>query len=360
MSQGEAMTTGTPLPLVTVGIPCLNEAGYVEGCLRSILAQDYPRDRLEIIVADGMSTDGTREILARLCEETPELRVVDNPGRVQAAGMNAVILQARGSVIVRMDAHCEYAPDYLLRCVEELDRTGADNVGGAQRIHARNPFEEAVRDALRSPLGAGGASYRSTENEGFVDTVFLGAFRRRVFDDVGLYDAGAITNEDAELNQRILAAGGKIYLSRAIVAYYYPRSTLRSLAGQYFWYGRGRARTMLKHRRLDRLRPVLPFLGVTASVALLVVPELHPVIPWAVGGYLTLAALEAFRVGKSCRLAGKARMLAIFPAMQVAHGVGFGLGLLRYGIRPDWEPTSGPPDPASGAPAQLSATSARD
>src|SRR5262249_55567236 len=161
--------------------------------------------------------------------------------RLQAAGMNHVIRRARGDVIVRMDVHAEYASDYLSRCIEVLERTGADNVGGAQRARAESRFQRALCAALSSPLGVGGASYRSDKGEGWVDTVFLGAFRRRVFERIGLYDPRAITNEDAELNQRILASGGRVYLSKQIVVHYYPRDSFRALAKQYYKYGRGRA-----------------------------------------------------------------------------------------------------------------------
>ncbi|MGZ5967518.1 MAG: glycosyltransferase family 2 protein, partial [Polyangiales bacterium] len=225
-------------PMVTIAMPCFNEERFIEHCVRSVLAQDYPRDRIEVLVADGRSTDTTREILAHLIAEDPRIQLIDNPERLQAAGMNEIVRVARGDVIVRMDVHCEYAPDYVRKCVEVLERTGADNVGGAQRARATTLFQRALCAALSSPLGVGGAKYRSPENEGFVDTVFLGAFDKKVFERVGLYDPRAITNEDAELNQRIVASGGKVYLSRDIVVHYYPRDSFAALARQYFKYGR--------------------------------------------------------------------------------------------------------------------------
>jgi glycosyltransferase involved in cell wall biosynthesis len=211
-------------PLVTVAIPCLDEARFIERSVRAALAQDYPADRLDIAVADGGSRDGTREMLDSLAAADARLRVLDNPGRIQARGMNEILRVARGAVIVRLDAHSEYAPDYVTQCVAELKRTGADNVGGAARPRAETPFQHALCAALDSPFGVGGAGYRSADSEGYVDTVFCGAFPRAVFERVGMYDPDAVVNEDAELNQRIVAAGGRIYLSRRIVAYYYPRT----------------------------------------------------------------------------------------------------------------------------------------
>lgn len=335
---GQPDSASPVLPLVTIAMPCLNEEAYIEACLRSIQSQDYPRDRLELLVADGRSSDGTPGVLERLRHEDARLQVIDNPERLQAAGMNAAIRRASGEVIVRMDVHCEYAPDYVRRCVETLERTGADNVGGAQRARARGRFQDAVCRALRSPLGVGGAAYRSEEREGWVDTVFLGAFRRRVFETAGLYDPKAFTNEDAELNQRLLGHGGRIFLSREIVVHYYPRSSLIAVARQYFRYGQGRARTLLKHGRLRSLRPMLPFLGVLGALGLLVIPALRPLFPWAIILYAVGVAAEAIRVTKAGAMRLTPLVALIFPVLHVSHGLGFGVGLVRFALRPDWGP----------------------
>ena len=276
-------------------MPSFNEERYIEGCLRTVLAQDYPADRFEVLVADGRSTDGTRAIVARLAAEDPRVRLIDNPARLQAPGMNEAIRSARGEVIVRMDVHCEYARDYLRRCVEVLERTGADNVGGAQRARAETPFQRALCAALGSVLGVGGAAYRSEENEGWVDTVFLGAFRRAVFERVGLYDPGAFTNEDAELNQRIHDAGGKVYLSREIVVHYHPRASFAALARQYFRYGQGRARTLVKHRRFLSVRPAIPAAMVAGGAALVATSFWQPFTPLAFGLYALATGVEAAR-----------------------------------------------------------------
>jgi glycosyltransferase involved in cell wall biosynthesis len=323
-------------PFVTIAMPCLDEVGYIEPCLRSVLAQDYPRELLEVVVADGGSTDGTREVVARTAAEDPRVVLVDNPRRVQAAGMNEAIRIARGDVIVRMDVHCEYALDYVSKCVEALDRTGADNAGGAQRPRASSPFQRAVCAALASPLGVGGAGYRSASREGFVDTVFLGAFPRRVFERIGLYDPGAVTNEDAELNQRIHDSGGRVYLSREIVVHYFPRGSFRTLARQYFRYGRGRARTLLKHGRFLTVRPAIPAMMVAGGIAVLTVGPLRPAAPFLLAAFAALTGVEAVRVGRGHGIAQILTVWAIFPVLYTAHGFGFGAGLLRYGLRPDW------------------------
>jgi glycosyltransferase involved in cell wall biosynthesis len=336
-----------PWPFVSIAMPCLDEARYIEGCLRSVVAQDYPADRLEILVADGGSTDGTRERVARLAAADPRLALVDNPDRLQAPGLNAAIRRSRGDVIVRMDVHCEYAPDFVRKCVEVLERTGAYNAGGAARARARTTFQRALCAALDSPLGVGGSAYRSADREGWVDTVFPGAFPRWVFEKVGLFDAHAVTNEDAEINQRIHEAGGRVYLSREIVVHYYPRDSFPSLARQYFRYGHGRARTLLKHRALLTLRPVLPAAMVVGGVLLLATATIQRFTPLAFGAFAALTGLEAVRVGRKAGLAAIPLVWGIFPVLYVSHGLGFLAGLARYLRRPDWSPAERlPPRPA--------------
>jgi cellulose synthase/poly-beta-1,6-N-acetylglucosamine synthase-like glycosyltransferase len=332
-------------PVVTIAMPAFNEEHYIEACIASVQAQDYPREQIEILVADGRSTDRTREILSRLAAEDPRIKMIDNPERLQAAGLGKLVKAAQGDVIVRMDVHCEYAPDYVRKCVETLERTGADNVGGAQRARARTLFQRAVCAALDSPLGVGGAKYRSADAEGFVDTVFLGAFRRRVFETIGLWDPGAITNEDAELNQRILSSGGQIYLSRDIVVHYYPRDSFGALAKQYFRYGRGRARTLLKLGAFPTLRPLLPFLLVSGGAALVALPPLWPLAPAAFATYALATGAEAVRVGAPLGPRAIPTIWAMFPVLHASHGVGFAAGLVRYLRKPDWpgEPDRIPP-----------------
>ncbi len=335
------------LPFVTIAMPCLDEERHIERCLHSVVAQDYPRDKFEIIVADGGSKDDTRAILDRLSRRDPRIRVIDNPDRIQAAGMNRAIREARGSVIVRMDVHCEYAHDYVSTCVRVLAETGAANVGGAQRPRAETPFQRALAAALASPLGVGGARYRRADAEGDVDTVFLGAFDRRIFEVAGLYDPQAVTNEDAELNARIVRAGGRVYLSRAIEVYYYPRRSRRELARQYFRYGAGRARTLLKHRRLPALRSLAPFALVTAGSGSLLVPPLWPGASAFALFYSLVAGAEAARVARRLGIVGIAKTWSIFPVMHIAHGSGFAAGLCRYALRPDWDPDEERLEPAS-------------
>ncbi|MDP9151712.1 MAG: glycosyltransferase [Myxococcota bacterium] len=174
-------------PFVTIAVPCRDEEVSIESCLHAAQSQDWPADRLEILVADGMSMDATREILARLAAEDPRIGLLDNPERAQAAGMNECLRRARGDIIVRMDSRADYPRDFVRKCVEVLQRTGADNVGGAARPKSRTFFQRCVAAAVASPLSVGNRRYRRTE-EGFVESVWPGAFRREVFERVGMFE----------------------------------------------------------------------------------------------------------------------------------------------------------------------------
>jgi len=332
----QAKTSTLPAPLVTIAMPCLNEEQFIEGCLASVRQQTYPPDRLEILVADGGSSDGTRAILARLSQEDARLRVIDNPDRIQAAGLNRILQEARGDVVVRMDVHCEYASDYIEKCVSVLERTGADNVGGAPRSRGETPFQRAVCAALRSPLGAGGAPQWNPDNEGFVHSVPFGTLRRDYLRSLGGFDPRAATNEDAELNQRVIARGGRVYLSPEIVFSYYPRASVSGLARQYFRYGYGRARTLVKHRGLLNPRPALPFLAVVAALAAMTVFRGSGVATGLAAAYAIVSLVEAFRVGHKEGLRVTVLTWLVFPTMLFAHGTGFGAGLVRYVLAPDW------------------------
>jgi cellulose synthase/poly-beta-1,6-N-acetylglucosamine synthase-like glycosyltransferase len=324
------------VPLVTIAIPCRDDEAVIEACIRAAQAQDWPHDRLEILAADGMSMDATREILARLAAEDARIGLVENTGRVHAAGLNECIRRARGEVIVRMDVRADYEPDFVRQCVGALERTGADKVGGPPRARARSFFQRCVAAALRSPLGVGGSHDRAEDSEGWVASLWQGAFRRDVFERVGLFDPNAVTNEDAELDQRIADAGGRVYVSPDIGVFYHPRETMRALARQYFEVGRGRARTLLKHRRLLSWRPALPFLWLVGEAALLATSPWQPLGPWTLAAYALATGAEAVRVGRREGGLAVPVVWAIFPVLHVAHGAGFAAGLARYALRPDW------------------------
>lgn len=329
----------TPLPPLeerprcSIVIPCLDEEAYIEAVVRAAMTQRYPRDLIEILVADGGSTDRTRAIVARLSAEDPRVSLIDNPRRFPSAGMNAGIQASSGAVIIRMDAHAEYADNYVQASIDALRRTDAANVGGAARARYRCPFQRAVCAALESPLGVGGSAYRDPSREGFVESVFNGAFRREIFARVGLFDETARTNEDAELNQRIIEAGFAVYLCRDVVAFYYPRASLRALARQYFLYGQGRARTLIRRGQLLSVRPLIPFGAVTLLALFgalsLLLPEQAALFALAPMLYAAIVLTESSRLAKRSGRGLLPRIAAILPVMHFAHGLGVWGGLLR-------------------------------
>ena len=202
----------TPLPFVSVVMPVRQEASHIAHTVGAVLAQDYPGELLEVIVADGMSTDGTRGVLEGIQREHANLIVLDNPGRIAPTALNVAIRAARGAVIVRVDGHTEVAADYVRECVEALARSGADNAGGRMNALGEGAFGAAVALATSSPFGVGGARFHYSDREEWVDTVYLGAWRRDVFDRIGFFDEELVRNQDDEFNYRLRASGGRILL----------------------------------------------------------------------------------------------------------------------------------------------------
>lgn len=330
-----------PLPVVSVVMPVRNEAGFIERSLRSVLGQDYPADRMEVIVADGMSDDGTRELVHAAAGHDTRVRLVDNPGRIAPTALNAALARARGTIIVRVDGHTEIASDYVRQCVSELERTGADNVGGRMEAEGSGTVRRAIAAATSSPFGVGGARFHYSEAEEWVDTVYLGAWRRTTFDSVGLFDEELVRNQDDEFNYRLRAAGGRVLLSPKIRSRYYGRSSLSSLARQYFQYGLWKVRVLQKHPRQMRPRQFIPPLFVATLLMLaLGAPVARAARVALVGGAGTYAlatlvasGLVAFRAGFPPALL----LPMVFAILHVSYGVGFLAGLIRF--RGRWSST---------------------
>jgi succinoglycan biosynthesis protein ExoA len=321
-------------PFVTLITPIRNEASFISRSLGAMLEQDYPSDRMEVIVADGMSTDGTREVVESFRARYPNLRLVDNPSRIVSSGMNAAIREARGEVLVRVDGHTIVEPDYVSRCVAALLRSGADNVGGRMDAVSEGLFGQAVALATSSPFGVGGARFHYSTREEWVDTVYMGCWPRDVFARIGLFDEELVRDQDDELNYRIRSRGGRILLDPRIRSRYYNRSTLRSLWRQYYQYGYWKIRVMQKHRRQMRPRQFVPPLFVAVLLLALLASPFAAWGAWllalSAGSYL-IANLSAsiFTARK-----GNARLLPLLPvayaALHLSYGTGFLVGLARF------------------------------
>jgi succinoglycan biosynthesis protein ExoA len=314
---------------VSVVIPCRNEKDSIEACVRSVLAQESPPGGFEIVVADGISDDGTREILDRLAVTDPRLRVIENPGRVVSTGLNAAIGSVRGGIIVRMDAHTHYAPDYLCQCVAVLRETGADNVGGPWVAKGKGYLSRGIAAVFQSAFAVGGARGHNPRYEGRVDTVYLGCWPREVFDRVGFFDEDLVRNQDDEFNLRLTRAGGKVWQSPRVRSWYEPRNSLLALCRQYKQYGYWKVRVIQKHKLPASVRHLVPGLFV---LALLVLPL--PGLWWPLAAWGWLGLSGAYAVGNvAASLLTAARngwtLLPLLPVVFACYHFAYGYGFLR-------------------------------
>ena len=278
------------LPLVTVILAVLNEAEFIHRSLGATLAQDYPPDRFEVLVVDGGSTDGTLDQVRFIGD--PRVRILSNPGRIQACALNIGIDAAQGDVIIRVDGHTIIAPDYVRQCVHYLNITDADNVGGPQRCTGITPWGHAIAAAYRSSFGVP-SRFTVNQRAGYVDTVYLGAWPRTVFDRVGRFDENLKVNEDYQLNYRIRAAGGRIYLTPDIRSDYYGRQTLGELWQQFFRYGEGKFAVLVKHPGSARPRHLVAPAFVAALVGGAILAPLSHMVRRLWGRLLTIYGLAA-------------------------------------------------------------------
>ncbi|GAB4423034.1 MAG: hypothetical protein Kow0031_01370 [Anaerolineae bacterium] len=313
-------------------MPIRNESKYIERSLGAVLRQDYPANRLEVLLVDGRSTDATREIVGRLAGRYANVRLLDNPAQIQAAALNVGIRAARGDIIVRVDGHTFIEPDYVSACVAHLLAGDADNVGGMMRAQGDTVVGQAVALATTSPFGIGGSKFHYTDQMHYVDTVYLGAYWRKTLLEIGLFDEEYVINQDYELNIRLRQAGGRILLSPAVKSVYVPRGSLRGLWRQYFRYGRWKTRTLRKHPASLQWRQLaaplfVAALAVSGLLGLLVRP-----FRWlfgAVAGSYLLANLLASTIAAS---RGGWRYLPLLPlvfaALHVGWGAGFWAGLV--------------------------------
>jgi succinoglycan biosynthesis protein ExoA len=316
------------IPRLSVVVPCRNEKDHVEAGMRSILGQKVPPGNFEVIVADGMSDDGTREILEQLELDNVRIHLIDNPGRIVSSGLNLAIRKARGEVIVRMDMHTRYAPDYLCQCVIMLQQTGADNVGGPARTEAANYMQSVFCAAYHSPFSVGGARFHDVEYEGEVDTVPYGCWPREVFTRIGLFDEELVRNQDDEFNLRLTRAGGRIWQSPSIRSWYTPRESFSALFRQYMQYGYWKVRLIQKHKLPASFRHLVPGFFV---LSLILLPLFA--VWWSLAAWAWLGLLATYFAASlvASLLAAKKNGWKLFPLLPLVFGcyhLSYGLGFL--------------------------------
>jgi len=227
-------------PFVSIILPIRNEARYIERTFNAVIGQDYPTNRMEILVVDGMSIDGTREILIHITRWAPHLsiQILDNPQKIVPPALNIGLQCASGDIVIRVDGHCEIAPDYVSRCVQLLQENAADGVGGPIETIGEDQLSQTIALAMGSPFGVGGSAFRTVKDRAMlVDSVPFPAYPRQIIEKAGLYDEELARNQDDEYNYRIRKLGGKILLSPDIRSRYYSRASLCKLWRQYYQYG---------------------------------------------------------------------------------------------------------------------------
>jgi glycosyltransferase involved in cell wall biosynthesis len=317
--------------IVSIIVPVRREMPAIDRFLTSLAAQDAGDLACEVVVADGMSDDGTRDVLARWARSWPKLTVVDNPLGYVSSGLNAAVRAARGDIIIRMDAHSEYAPDYVRQCLAVLQETGADNVGGPALTRATGWLARAVAAAWHSHFGSGGAKFHDAAYEGPVDTVPYGCWRRETLERAGLFDESLVRNQDDELNLRIIRGGGRVWQSPRIRSWYYPRGSLRALFAQYFQYGFWKVAVIRKHRRPGSWRHLAPGVCVLLGLALATASILwrwpRAVLCVLAGVYAAASLVASIAAARRHGWDLLPALPAVFATYQLAYGLGFLAGL---------------------------------
>jgi len=327
--------------LVTVIMPVRNEGRFIDRSLDAVLAQDYPAELVQVLVADGRSTDNTRDVVRDSALAHPERRIelVDNPGGIVPTGFNAALARADGEVIVRVDGHTIVEPDYVRECVAALARTGADCVGGRMDKVGQGSIGEAIALATSSPFGVGNSHFHYAEGERWVDNVYLGAWPRSVFDRVGPFDTEFVRNQDDEFSYRLRAAGGRILLTERIRSRYYNRASLRALFSQYRQYGTWKVRVLQEHPRQMSARQFVPpaFVAAAAAGAALAPLSRPARRAWmgVLGGYAVAAVAASGVVSRRAGWRHLPLLPVVFATLHISYGAGFLAGLVRF--RKRWQ-----------------------
>jgi glycosyltransferase involved in cell wall biosynthesis len=336
-------------PRVSVVMPCRNERDHIVRCLDSIVASDFKVDQLEVLVLDGISDDGTAEIVRAYAATHAVVRVIDNPQRNVSAALNIGIREAQGEIIVRMDAHCEYPSNYVSGLVHWLDRSGADNVGGCWVTVPSDgtPVARAIALGLSHRFGVGDALYRLGVAEPTrVDTVPFGCFRKELFARVGMFDEELVRNQDDEFNLRLIRSGGTVLLVPGVLSYYHARPTLGRLARMFYQYGYFKPLVARKVGGVMTRRQLVP-VGLVSGVLLsgLLAPWVGAagvLFEIAVFGYLAAAVGCSLSVGIPHGARVTVALLGVFPTLHWSYGFGFLRGVVDFIVLGLHPPTSIP------------------
>lgn len=338
------MTDQKNIPLVSVLIPIRNESRYINRCIQAVLHQDYLSNKIEILIADGMSDDATRSVIKEIQDNHSNVQSFQNPGKIVPTGMNILIPQAKGEILIRVDGHCVIAPDYISNCVRHLQENEVDGVGGPMRSIGEDLVSQVTALAMSSKFGVGNSSFRTENGQTkLADTVPFPAYKRTIIEKVGLYDEELVRNQDDEYNYRIREAGGKILLAEDVQSDYYSRGSFQKLWKQYFQYGYWKVRVLQKHPKQMSLRQFVPLAFVLSLILALF---LTLVFQW---GWIALTGLSGAYILANLTVslitaAGQGSIKFLFLPMAFAiihlgYGLGFLVGLFKFRNR--WKDKAG-------------------
>lgn len=326
---------------VSAIIPCRNEEKFIKKCLDSIIANDYSKDRFEILVIDGMSEDNTKKIVQDYIGRYPYVKLLENHKKITPVALNIGIKEAKGEIIMKIDAHSVYEKDYISKCVRYLTDYDADNVGGVLKTLPRDNtlVAKAISFCLSSPFGAGTSYFRIGSKEPrWVDTVAFGCYRKEIFNKIGLFDERMSRSQDIELNLRLKKAGGKILLVPSIIAYYYPASTFKSFLKHYFIDGAWVTYPLRLGLRVFSWRHLIPLVFVSSLIGLVVLSFFFSMFLrlflFAIGLYFLANiyySLKIVRREKDFRYLFL--MPIIFSGRHISYGLGSVWGLIKLSFK---------------------------
>lgn len=329
------MENTSKMKKVTIVIPCRNEEKFIQECMNSIIKQSYGFDNIEIIVCDGLSDDSTCDIVNKYCKKYSQIRLLKNEKKITPCGMNLGIRNSNGDIIILFGAHSYMDENYIKLCVQNFENSDASCVGGTVINISDTDTAQAISNSMSSPFGVGNALFRYSTKKQFVDTVGFGAYKREVFDKIGLFDEEFVRNQDDELNLRLTMAGGKILLDPKMVSYYYTRGSFGKLWRQYYQYGFWKVRVIQKHKRPASIRHLIPMTFVTGIISGGILSIfIRPILYIYIGVLLFYLAFSFIFAVKASK--GKYKLIPkimlSFIILHMSYGLGFIEGLSVFYI----------------------------
>jgi len=315
--------------MITVICPVFNEEKYI-GSLINFFVKALPEDK-ELFIIDGGSTDNTRKLVEKWMVDFPgRIHLLHNPNRFVPFALNQAIGASSGDPVIRLDAHTDYADDYFEKILETFRDTGAEIVGGPMHAVGRTPVQKAIAIATSTKFGIGNSSFHDVKYKGYADTVYLGAWKREIFNDVGLFDLSMRRNQDDEFHYRAISKGKKIFLNPDIRSRYYPRDSYKKLFSQYYQYGLYKPLVLKKVKSGLRLRHFIPALFVIymtlLPVAAVLTESFTVFIPLFI--YILTDVLFSYVYGKGIQM--KLLLFPVYPVLHISYGTGFIAGLFKF------------------------------